>query len=44
MMVVNIHQAKIWLSRLFIAQVFAQDLTVLLVDEVFDRYGVNQPW
>ena len=44
MMVVNIHQAKTRLSRLFIAQVLAHDLTVLPVDEVFDRYGVNQPW
>lgn len=44
MMVVNIHQAETRLSRLFKAQVLAQDLTVLLVDEVFDRYGVNRPW
>lgn len=44
MMVVNIHQAKTRLSRLFVAQLLVQDLTALLVDEVFDRYGVNQPW
>lgn len=44
MMVVNIHQVKTRLSRLLVAQALAQDLTVLLVDDVFDHYGVNQPW
>ena len=31
-------------DRMLIAQALAQDLTVLSVDEVFDRYGVNRLW
>ena len=31
-------------DRMLIAQALAQDLTVLSVDEVFDRYDVNRPW
>lgn len=31
-------------DRMLIAQALAQGLTVLSVDEVFDRYGVNRLW
>ena len=31
-------------DRMLIAQALAQDLTVVSVDEVFDRYGVNRLW
>ena len=31
-------------DRMLVAQALAQDLTVVSVDEVFDRYGVNRLW
>ena len=31
-------------DRMLIAQALAQDLTVVSVDAVFDRYGVNRLW
>ena len=31
-------------DRMIIAQALAQDLPVVSVDKVFDRYGVNRLW